>query len=289
METVPCVPGCCSTVPPVQIPGAEGEPGIGTNGTNGINAYTVTLSDFVIPAINSNVTIGVGTSLARVVGEIVFVGDGTNEGHFQVASIPGDNSLELKFLGYNGDSAPGVTVAAGAGLTPSGTQPPLSGALPTSLTDNSTGTASNTIAAGTGVYTLAFYIEAAVIANGDLLTDYVPGHRFKILKFDARCAKPVTTGAKASNLNLEIDSANLTGGVVALAETYALGAAQAGTTVTGNNIGTATQSVSIIAGGTTAFVEGAFWLLISIQNLDSADAVASLAHHVNDLITALTP
>lgn len=288
METTPCVPGCCSTVPPVNVPGVEGEPGIGTDGADGVNAYTVTLSDFVIPAVNSNVTVGVGTSIWMVVGEIVFAGDGTDQGHFQVVSLPGNTSAELKFLGYRGDSAPGATVDAGAGVTPSGTQPPLSAALPTALTDNSTGTASNIIAAGTGVYTLGFYIEAAVIANGDLLTDYIPGHRFKILKFDARCAKPVTTGAKASNLNLEIDSTNLTGGVIALAGTYALGAAQNGTAVTANNVGTALQAFSIEASGTTAFVEGAFWLLVSIQNLDSADAVASLADHVNDLITALT-
>ncbi len=136
--------------------------------------------------------------------------------------------------------------------------------------------------------TILRLFNATSIANGDLLTDYVPGYRFKILKFDARCATPVTTNAKASNLNLEIDSTNVTGGVIALSGTYAQGAAQAGTAVTANSIGTSSQALSIEAAATTAFVEGAFWLIISIQNMDTADALASLSTHVNDLITSLT-
>lgn len=154
----------------------------------------------------------------------------------------------------------------------------------TALTDSTTGAVGATLAAGAGVYTLAFYIDAATIADGDLLTTYVPGHKFKILKFDARCAKAVTTGAKASTLNLEIETTNVTGGAVALSGTYALGAAQAGTAITAANTGTSAQSFSIEASSTTTFVEGAFWLLVSIQNMDTADALAALADGVNKLI-----
>lgn len=151
----------------------------------------------------------------------------------------------------------------------------VKGSVP--FTDNSTGTAGTTIAAGVGTYTVAFYIEAASIANGDLLTEYVPGHKFKVLKFDARCAKAVTTGAKAATLNLEIETTNVTGGAIALSGTYAIGAAQAGSAITAANTGSATEKLSIEAASVTAFVEGAFWLIVSIQNMDTADAIASLA------------
>lgn len=146
------------------------------------------------------------------------------------------------------------------------------------FTDNTTGTAGTTLAAGVGVTTLVFFIDAtAITGNVDVLTNYVPGYKFKILKFDARCAAAVTTGAKAASLNLEIGTTDVTGGVIALAGTYALGAAQAGTSVTAANTGAATDSISIEASGVTAFSEGAFWLLLELQNLDTADAVASLA------------
>lgn len=214
-----------------------------------------------------------------VVGQNVVVAGPAN---FRVSSKPNAASAILTFLDYPGDVAVGATITSGAQVGPSGYEPVLSGI--TSLTDNTTGVASNTLAAPAGVYTLSFFIDAAVIANGDLLTNYVPGHKFKILKFDARCAAPVTTAAKASNLNLEINTTNLTGGVIALAGLYALGAAQAGTAISGANTGNATDSFSIEAAATTAFVEGSFWLLVSIQNMDSADALASLAAKVNAIL-----
>lgn len=145
------------------------------------------------------------------------------------------------------------------------------------LTDSTTGSAGATLAAGAGCSTLVFYVDAADLANGDVLTTYVPGYKFKILKFDARCAKPVTTGAKAATLNMEIQTTDLTGGVIALSGTYAQGAAQAGSAVTAANTGSATDSFSIEASAVTTFVEGAFWLVVQIQNMDTADAFASLS------------
>lgn len=41
--------------------------------------------------------------------------------------------------------------------------------------------------------------------------------------------------------------------------------------------GSATEKLSIEAASVTAFAEGAFWLIVSIQNMDTADAIASLA------------
>lgn len=272
-----------------EIPGSPGENGTnGADGADGHNAFTV-LTDFLeIPNIGSGFIASVGDSTFAAIGQILWVSDGTHGGTFSVAAVPTTHSLDLTFLGYPNDSAPGDNINSGAKVTPAGIITPLASPLPNAITDNSTLSATNAIELGIGVTTLSFFITATAIANGDLLTNYVPGYAFKILKFDARCAAPVTTGSKAANLNLEIDSTNLTGGIVALAGTYAQGAAQAGTAVTADNEGTATQSISIEASGVTAFVEGAFWLIVEIQSLDTARAIVTLTERVNDLITALT-
>src|SRR6185503_10034829 len=97
MNTVDCGPACCTTVPPVQVPGLEGDAGlVGTDGTNGVSAYTIVLDDFIIPAIGSNVTVTVASSVWMVVGQKIFVGDGTDSGYFEVVSKPGVSSVVLQ-------------------------------------------------------------------------------------------------------------------------------------------------------------------------------------------------
>lgn len=286
----------CACVTPeiVDVPGSPGEAGTnGTDGQDGVSSYTVVAAPgFTVPAIGVTVPVNVLNTSWMVVGEPVFI---EGAGAFSVDTINSSTSVVLLYLNYTGNSHEGLAVAAGAGVTPTGTQAPLAAALPTAFTDNSGGTPSNTIAAGVGIYQVAFFINAADIANGDLLTNYVPGHNFKILKVDARCAKPVTTGAKSSSINMEIGTTNLTGGVIALNGTYAQGAAQDGTAVTANNVGSETDSFSIEASATTAFIEGGFWIIVSLANLDSVNAVASLTDHIGvsgsgnpNLITALT-
>lgn len=147
-------------------------------------------------------------------------------------------------------------------------------------------TAATTIPAGTlvtlqlprmqkvGVSTLAFYMPLAEIAaNGDLLTNYLPGYAFKILSVDARVLKPATTAAKLASINFEIGSpgTDITGGVIALtsANCTPAGVAVAGTAITALNVGTSSDVFSIEASGVTAFVEGSIQLLVEIQNLDT--------------------
>lgn len=126
------------------------------------------------------------------------------------------------------------------------------------------------VTGGAGLTTLAFFFNQADIANGDLLTNYVPGYAFKIEKVDWRQQKAVTTAAKLATLNLEIGTTNVTGGVISLtsAACTPAGVAVAGTAVTADNVGSATDSFSIEASSVTAFVEGSGWLLIQIRNLE---------------------
>lgn len=285
-----CCTPCCPTTEYVQTPGLEGDPGAaGAAGTDGVDSFTTTTANFVVPSVGANVTVSVANSSWMVIGQNVVVQAPAN---FIVISKPNAASVTLQFLHYGGDVAVGATINSGAQVGPAGITAPLSASLPTALTDNSTGTASNTIAAGSGVFTLAIPIVLVQITGaGDVLTTYTPGFRFKILSVDARVTQVATTISKAVSLNFEINTTDLTGGVVALtsANCTPLGAAIAGSSVTANNVGTATDSFSVESSSVTAFAEGAVVLLVRIQNMDTADAIASLADHVNDLITSLTP
>lgn len=147
-----------------------------------------------------------------------------------------------------------------------------------SLTDSTTGTAGSALAAGAGVQTIALHVNLAALANGDILTNYTPGYKFKVLSVAFAVEVAVTTADKAADLNLEIGTTNVTGGVLSLtsANMTPKGAVVAGTAITAANTGSAAATLSIEAANVTAFAEGSGWLLIKLQNMDTADAVASL-------------
>jgi len=151
------------------------------------------------------------------------------------------------------------------------------------FTDNTTGATTATLAAGVGVSTISLPIELAEVIDGDVLTTYTPGYKFKILAVDFAVAVDVTTGAKASTLNVEIGTTNLTGGAVALtsANCGTVGAVVAGTAVTAANTGSASDTISVEGSATTTFIEGSGCLLITMQNMDTADAFAGLVTQVN--------
>lgn len=123
MNTLDCRP-CCTVTPPTQVPGVEGlpgedgAPGIGTAGEN---AFTTTTSDFVVPAIGSDVIVAVESTNWMADGMNVVV-DGPAT--FQ-AAINSSTQLTLTFLGYTNDVAPGSTILAGAKVTAAGNQPDL--------------------------------------------------------------------------------------------------------------------------------------------------------------------
>lgn len=291
---------CCGCETPqiFNTPGTAGSDGSpGSQGAAGQSSFTVTTVAIDIPAapgaVISPAVVTFGSTAWMSIGMVIFISDTVDWGHFRVDSLPSATSATLTWLNYQDDAVAGSNIATAATVSASGTQPPLSAALPTAITDNSTGTASNTIAAGVGVTTLMFPINLVALTAGaaDLMTNYVPGYAFKILAVDA-VVITLGTGAGATiTLNLEIGATNLTGGVVnpTLANTATLGTLITGTAVTAANVGTNASTLSIeVAAGGTIFTAGQIVLLVKIQNMDSADAAASLADHVNDLITALT-
>lgn len=234
-----------------------------------------------------------------------------------VAGVLGPTTVSVKFLNFDGDTASGSTVASGTQVIAGsgGLDLPLSFAnggtsaitrlaaitalinnqlaAVAALTDNTGGTASSTIAVGTGMFTLAIPIQLAAMttAAADLATNYTPGFRFKVLAI-AFVTTTLGTGAAASQvLNMEINSTNLTGGALTLtlATTTPLGNRIDATAITANNVGTATDTLSLeVAAGGTVFTAGAGIVLVQIQNMDTADAAASMASKINSLRTALT-
>lgn len=161
-----------------------------------------------------------------------------------------------------------------------------------SLTDSTTGTAGDTLAATVGVVTVAIPLQLAAMttAAADLMTNYTPGYAFELLSAEF-VTTTLGTGTSASQvLNLEIGTTNVTGGVLTLllADTNTLGKKTAATAITAANVGTASDTISLeVAASGTVFTAGAGMLLLKLRNLDTVNAVASLAAKVNGLLSGL--
>lgn len=82
------------------------------DGVSGINAFTTTTASFLVPAVNSNVTVAVAESRWMVVGQILF----TEFGSFRVQSIVSETSVSLTNL----TGTQGASIASGTKLSPSG-------------------------------------------------------------------------------------------------------------------------------------------------------------------------
>lgn len=286
--TTSCTP-CCTTTQTTDVPGSSGN-----------NAYTNTTANFTVPAIDANVTVAVGNSDWMTTGLPVFAGDGADFGHFIVFSVNSAISVTLTFKGWEGDASPGAVIGSGALVTPSGTQHDLTAAELQALnatlltgvgafTDNSGGTASDTIAAGVGIQTIPIFVNLAQITATTIFS-YTPGYAFKVLAIQFSVEIAVTTAAKAVTLTPTVNGSGVTGGALALtsANCTPKGATVSGSAISGGNTGTSAQTLGIAASSVTAFSEGTGWVLLRVQNMDTANAIASLADKWNDALAALT-
>lgn len=159
----------------------------------------------------------------------------------------------------------------------------------TALTDNSTGTASSTIAAGVGlqwhVFPWTFTTSTAAI---DVKTALVLGYKFKIVKWCWIDGGVLLVGASGSRVaNMEIgttDVGTVPSTVTVVQAGTAFGRKIDGTTVTGANTGSATDTFSIeIASGGTDITAGNGEFHVLFQNMDTADAIASIVAKLNPL------
>lgn len=109
--------------------------------------------------------------------------------------------------------------------------------------------------------------DAADIANGDLLTNYPLDFYGKVGGGRVVCEKAITTGAKTTTLNAEIDTTNVTGWGGEYAGTKATGAVTELDPATAANTFRPGQTLSIEAASTTAFVEGQVSIEVDLYEL----------------------
>lgn len=93
-------------------PGADGEVG-----SPGINAFTQTTADFIIPSVGGSVTISVENSEWMSIGQLIYVGQA---GSFTVSAKPDATSVTAQNNGYQGNLDPDANVTTGKGVSPSG-------------------------------------------------------------------------------------------------------------------------------------------------------------------------
>src|SRR4029077_4164572 len=98
---------------------AGGLSGATGSGGAGKNAFTNLAANFTQPAVNSTVSINVGTTAWMAVGQGIFVQGG---GYYSVASITDLTDAVVTNLGYAGNVTPGATVTSGStvAVTPGG-------------------------------------------------------------------------------------------------------------------------------------------------------------------------
>lgn len=113
---------------------------------------------------------------------------------------------------------------------------------------------------------MTFHIDLATIAGaGKVVDSFVPGFAGEFFGSPQFVVtEAATTAAKAVTLNIDIDGANVTGGVVALtsANVTPAGAVVDGTPITAGGAFDADSAISIEASAVTAFVEGEGDLII---------------------------
>lgn len=162
------------------------------------------------------------------------------------------------------------------------------------LTDSTTGTAAAALAAGTGVYELTIPVTLPTGGTSavDQLTTLTLGHKFKILAWHYVEAVAATGASGSRVYNMEIGTTDVGTTPSTLTITTsgaAVGRVINGTAVSGANTGTASDTISIeVASGGTTHDAGSGAFVIRIQNMDTADSVASLAAKLAQLQTLST-
>lgn len=161
------------------------------------------------------------------------------------------------------------------------------------ITDSGTGTVSDTIAAGVGVSVMSFPFEFTTNTSAiDVVTAFVPGYKFKILDWAWVDGGTLLVGSSGSQVvNMEIGTTDVgtsPSTITVVQSGTADGRRIDGTTVTGANTGSASDTFSIeIANSGTDITAGNGAFHVVIQNMDTADAFASISDKWNEIRTTL--
>lgn len=158
------------------------------------------------------------------------------------------------------------------------------------LQDLSEGEPGSIINAGVGTFVIPIFLNLAEItANADVITNYTPGFNGQIVSIAFIVNKAVTTGSKRADFNVEINDTNVTGGIVSVTSAAATpkGAVISGSAISSGNFFTDTDTISIESSSVTAHAEGNGWLMLTVRNTDTTDAISSIAAKIAELLAAL--
>lgn len=124
---------CCDDTVTTNVPGDEGQ-----------SAFTTTSEALTLVASPTTTTIAVGNTDWMAIGQVVFLSDGVDYGHFRVTGIGSSTSVTLLWLEYEGDGTAGDVIGSGAKVVASGTEPALPDPLP--IANGGTGAATKAAA-----------------------------------------------------------------------------------------------------------------------------------------------
>jgi hypothetical protein len=157
------------------------------------------------------------------------------------------------------------------------------------LVDNTGGTPTTTLSPNVGVFTLAVPVNLSAITQSGAIFTYTPGFNFKLISAAFSVNTPATTAAKAANISAVIGATTVSGSTMALTtvNTGSLSALVAGAAITGQNTGTSASALTLTASSVTAFSQGSGMVLLTVQNMDHANAESSQTALLNELRTSL--
>ena len=292
----------CACPSPVitEVPGSPGENGTdGAAGAPGENAFTTLTADLTLPAVAGPVggLVQVANATWGGVGQTIFISDGAKWAHFSITTVQSATEFTLDWLDYPGDAAGASTLSSGSTVSPAGIISALAAPLPTALTDNSTGTPSNTIAtlANQRLVVMSFPILLTSLDTpADLVTDLILPFKGAIISWQFVTEVVATSGGTAdANVELQLGATTVTGSPTNLTQANfgVIGEVKAGGTPSALNTFNAGATFSIVCTSSAVnFTAGKINAYITFADRDDIliDAIASLADHINDLITSLT-
>ena len=159
-----------------------------------------------------------------------------------------------------------------------------------SITDNSTGTGTDTIAAGVGKVVLTFPFEFITSTSAiDVATAFLPGFKFKVLDWawiDGGTALVGASGSRVANLEIGTTDVGTSASTCTVVQSgTAPGRKIDATAISGANTGSASDTLSVeIANGGTTITAGNGYFIVVLQNMDTADAFASLRDKIEEIL-----
>lgn len=277
----------CPTPAVVKVPGTDGADGAA--GAAGVSSYSILISpanSLPIPANLGTVTnLPISETAWMAVGQNVFV---EGAGYFRVVSKSVGIATLLR-LDVPANLPPVGNFAINSVVTAAGPEIGL-GALPANITDNSTGTSGTTITGGAGVHTLTFGFSFAGTGAGTgaivPVNGFIPGYKFKVLSWSMIVTELLVGASGTRTFNLDINGTDNAATLIPTVASHSVvGTVVGAVGVAGANTGSETAYISIESVATAnAITAGKMSIMLKIQNMDTADAIATLANRINSLI-----